>query len=88
MSRTEMVKRADVARFLGVQDSEVQRMLELDGLPWVEIPGPKRPGVRIFLPAFHEWMLGRGKGLAGRLADYSEFRRAFEEAQKRMTSVK
>jgi hypothetical protein len=82
MSRlSELVKRAAVARFLGVEPEQVQEMLELDGLPYVSIPGKKRPGVRIFLPAFHEWMVKRAKGPAGTLGDYAEFRRAFVEAQ-------
>jgi hypothetical protein len=88
MSRSEMVKRAEVARFLGVEPEQVQEMLHLDGLPYVSIPGRKRPGVRIFLPAFHEWLLRRAKGPAWTLEDYAEFRRAFEEAQEQVPSVK
>ena len=81
MKGTEMVKRAAVARFLGVEPEQVQEMLDLDGLPFVSIPGKKRPGVRIFLPAFHEWMVKRGRNGSERLADYEVFKRAFFSAQ-------
>lgn len=88
MSGTEMVKRAAVARFLGVEPEQVQEMLDMDGLPFVSIPGKTRPGVRIFLPAFHEWLVKRGRNGSERLADYQEFKRAFFGAQPEVTSVK
>jgi len=80
-SRVELVKRADVRRFLQVDDDEVQRMIDQDNLPYIRKPGATKPGVRIFLPDFHEWLVGYAQGASRRIADYPEFLRAFWAAQ-------
>lgn len=77
-----LAKRAEVARFLGVDPAEVGRLIEQDALPAVRLPGPARPGVRIFLPDLHGWLQGRGGGgQCEALRDYAVFRREFERAQ-------
>jgi len=76
-----MVKRAAVARFLSVDQTDVDRMIELDGLPFVEVPGENKPGKRVFLPSFHAWLVKRARNGEERLKDYGEFTRAFFAAQ-------
>jgi hypothetical protein len=66
-----MQSREAVGRFLGCEGTEVDRMIEMDALPVVRIPGEKRPRLRIFLPDFHEWLAKRTQG--GRLRDYETF---------------
>lgn len=78
---SEMVKRAAIIRFLEKDADEVDRMIREDGLPVVEIPGPNKPGVRIFLPDFHEWLKAYAKGSSGKVKDYAEFLRAFHACQ-------
>lgn len=77
---SELVKRVEVARFLGMALEEVTRLIEQDKLPHARVPGPTRPGFRIFLPDLHAWLCRRSEG-SPRLADYAEFRRAFFAAQ-------
>lgn len=79
--KSEMVKRAAVARFLGEDPEEVRRMMEMDGMPHVRVPGPTRPAFRVFLPDLHRWLCQRADGCQ-KLADYEEFRRAFFAAQR------
>ncbi len=78
--RSELVKRAAVARFFSQEPEEVDRQIREDGLPHCEVPGPQRNSVRIFLPDLHQWLLKRSQ-LSPRLGDFREFRRAFFEAQ-------
>ena len=77
---SEVVRRADVGRFLRVDPEDVQRMVDLDNLPHTKVPGEKRPMIRIFLPDFHAWLAARSR-LSPKLANYDEFKRAFFEAQ-------
>ena len=79
---TAMAKRSEVARFLGVDPAEVSRLIEQDHLPVVRIPGPARPGCRIYLPDLHAWLLGlRKDGPCEALKDYARFRREFDAAR-------
>lgn len=78
---SEMVKKADVARFLGVDAADVDAFTE-SGLPFVKVPGPKRPGKRIFLPDLHAWLAKRTTS-GSALMNYETFRRAFFDAQKK-----
>lgn len=77
---SELVRKADVARFLAVDAAEVDALTE-SGLPFVKVPGPKRPGKRIFLPDLHAWLAKRTSS-GSALMSYERFRRAFEEAQR------
>lgn len=77
---TELVKRAAVAAFLGSDPEEIDRLISEDNLPHVKVPGKERPGIRIFLPDFHQWLVARSR-LSPRLKDFAEFKRAFFAAQ-------
>ena len=79
--RTEMVRRAAVAGFLGMEPEEIARMIAEDDLPVVKLPGRQRSAIRIFLPDLHVWLMIGGR-LCRRLASYEEFRRAFFAAQE------
>jgi hypothetical protein len=81
-SRSELVKRIDVARFMRISLEEVTRMIDQDDLPHVRVPGPQRVGYRIFLPDLHAWLCLCSQ-FSPRLANYSEFLRAFWAAQER-----
>ena len=76
-----MVKRAEIARFLGVESAEVDRMIELDDLPAIRVPGQTRPSVRIYLVDFHRWLL-RGADPASEIRDYPGFVASFQAARK------
>lgn len=78
---SEMVKRVSIARFMGKPAAEVERMTEEDNLPYVRVPGRRKPGKRFFLPDFHRWLVGRCVGEMGQLRNYTEFKRAFFAAQ-------
>jgi hypothetical protein len=80
-SRSEMVKRAAVARFLEREICDVDRMIEEDGLPHQRFPGKERPSIRIFLPDFHAWTLRHSRGEIEAVADYPTFKAAFMAAQ-------
>lgn len=56
---SELVKRADLARFFGKSKEEIDRMIKEDGLPAVDLPGPKQEGKRLFLPDVHRWLQSR-----------------------------
>jgi hypothetical protein len=75
-----MVTRAEVGRFLGQDDAEVQLAIDMEKLPHTTVPGRTRPGIRIFLPDFHDWLKKRSR-VSPRLENYEEFRRAFQAAQ-------
>lgn len=78
--KSEMVKRADLARFFGKSKEEIDRMIEQDGLPAVDLPGPKAEGKRLFLPDVHRWLMRRlPDGSA--LMRYQVFKRAVEDCQ-------
>ncbi len=71
-----MQSREAVGRFLGCEGTEVDRMIEMDELPFVKIPGECRPRIRIFLPDFHAWLAKRTGGSA--LKDYETFLREWK----------
>jgi hypothetical protein len=82
---SRMVKRAEVARFLGKDAAEIDRMIEQDGMPHMQLPGPTKPSVRFFLPDLHGWLAKFNRGCAG-FSRLEEFERAFCEAQGRVKS--
>lgn len=84
--QAEMVKRVEVARFLGVDAEEVQRMEEMDDLPVVRTPGMMRPRVRVYLRSLHRWLVDQNPHEEG-LKDFDEFRRAFFRSQKQEKEV-
>ena len=78
---TDMVRRADMARFLGCEPEEVERMANEDNLPHVKMPGATRPSYRFFLPDVHGWLVKYAKGPCS-LADYGKFRESFRRLMK------
>ena len=80
--RGRMVKRAEVARFLGKDASEIDRMIAQDGMPHMSLPGPTKPSVRFFLPDLHGWLakFNRGGEAFSRL---EEFECSFRQANAR-----
>lgn len=55
-------------------------MIVEDGLPAVDLPGPKQEGKRVYLPDLHGWLqrrLPEGSGLMR----YENFKQAFLAAQ-------
>lgn len=79
---SDLVTRAEVGRFLRVPQGAVDRMIEVDVLPVVEVPGPTKMEKRIYLPDFHAWLL-RGVPMESGLRRYEEFLRSFRAAQPR-----
>jgi hypothetical protein len=77
-----MVLRSHIARFLRCDVAEVQRMIEMDDLPFMEKPDPAKPGVRIFLPDFHVWSIAKASHNSTKLRNYEEFKKAFFRAQE------
>jgi hypothetical protein len=87
LARGRMVKRAEVARFLGKDASEIDRMIEQDGMPHLSLPGPTKPSVRFFLRDLHGWLLRFNRGCEAfqRLED---FETAFREANQETRNSK
>jgi hypothetical protein len=73
---------AEVARYLAVDPKDVKRMIELDALPASRIPKKKRTVERIYLPDFHQWILGRSSGQNDRLRDYPAFLAEFDRVAR------
>ena len=76
----EMVRVAEISRFLGQGADEVRDMLELDGLPHAKVPGKTKPGVRVALRDLHGFLLKRWNGETA-MRDYEVFRGAFWGSQ-------
>jgi hypothetical protein len=76
--RRSYASAAVISRFLGVEPEELRRMIDQDGLPAQEIPGPTRRVLRILPRALYEW-LGRygpqALELEGWLDELEAFRR-------------
>jgi hypothetical protein len=53
---------AKVARYLGSRPADVVRMIEVDGLPVVTLPGESRPVRKIALHGLHGWLSTRHSG--------------------------
>ena len=90
LARGRMVKRAEVARFLGKDTSEIDRMIEQDGMPHLSLPGPTKPSVRFFLRDLHEWLTKFNRGCEAflRLEDFeTAFRQANQEVRNRNTRI-
>ena len=67
----------EVAEFLRLEPGDVRRCIELDGLPVVSVPARQRAVRRIWLPALHRWLAGRGsEGAVGSLEEFLEAWRA------------
>lgn len=82
MARGRMVKRAEVARFLGKDAVEIDRMIAQDGMPHMSLPGPTKPSVRFFLPDLHSWLAKFNCGGAA-FARLEDFECAFRQANVR-----
>ncbi len=74
-------KAAELRRFLGKDHAEILRMMDEDGLPYVDMPGKGKPSPRFFLPDVHNWLCLYAKGDCAGVMDFASFVRAFEEAQ-------
>lgn len=53
---------ADVARYFGCRAQEVSRMIEVDGLPVVRLPGAAREVRKIALHGLHKWLKKKHTG--------------------------
>ena len=76
----EMVRVAEISRFLGQGAEEVRDMLTLDGLPHAKVPGKTKPSIRVALRDLHAFLMRRWQGET-RLKDYEVFRGAFWGSQ-------
>ncbi len=47
---------ADIARYFRCQRHDVARMIEVDGLPVVQLPGPSETVRKITLHGLHKWL--------------------------------
>lgn len=69
-----------MARYLGKDAGEIDRMMEEDGLPFVQLPGPTKPVPRFRLRDVHAWLARKVVGAEP--MPFGEFVQEFEEAQK------
>ncbi len=76
----ELVRMAEVARFLKQDAMEVREMVEVDGLPHLKVPGKTKPSVRVALRDLHAFLLRKWQGETV-LRDYAVFREEFIKAQ-------
>jgi hypothetical protein len=72
-------KKSEIARYLGKPAEEVDRMMDENDLPYVRLPGLKKPSPRFRLRDFHKWLQQWNRGCE--LKSFAEFEREFEEAQ-------
>ena len=87
--REGLQTRAAVARFLGVEPEEVERMTRQDAMPHTKVPTAERVVLKFFLPDLHAWLLSRSKGNPSpKLASYETFKREFLAAQPERKSAK
>lgn len=81
--RSDLVKRAAIARFFEKEQEEIDRMIREDALPFIKVPGPTKPGIRIYLPDFHRWLVGYAGGDSEAIRDYDQFLKSFWAVQER-----
>lgn len=74
---------AEVARFLAIEPADVQRHIDCDGLPAIEIPKRTRMVTRIYLPSFHAWLVKRARNADATLRSYETFLKHFDETARR-----
>lgn len=53
-----------IARFLGKRDDEIKALVELDGLPAVNVPAKTKPILKVALAPFHAWLEQRSQNTA------------------------
>lgn len=82
--RETLRKKSDVARYLGKDAAEVDRLLADDGLPHVRLPGATRPTVRFRLRDVYEWLMRYNRGCS---MSYEDFRREFDGAGGNMEKL-
>lgn len=68
---------AEIARFLRLEPKDVATLIKSDGLPVTNIPRKTRTVERIWMPAFHKWLLTSSRN-PGALTDYQAFLAEFE----------
>ena len=73
-------KKSELVRYLGKPAEEVDRMMEEDKLPHMNLPGMQRPSPRFRLRDVHRWLMQYSKGCD--LKDFAEFEREFDAAQE------
>lgn len=75
----KLLKRSDLARYLGKPPEEIDRMMEEDNLTHLRLPGKNKPSIRFRLRDVWMWLQKWNKGCD--LKSFAEFAREFEEAQ-------
>lgn len=81
--KPEMVKASALARVLQVRGAELERMVDEDGLPALELPRVKNRRLRFFLPDVHRWMLIGARNSPVRLREYENFMALFARSGPR-----
>ena len=76
----EMVRVAEISRFLGQGADEVRILIELDGLPHARVPGKTKPSLRVALRDLHAFLLRRWQGET-LMRDFEVFRGEFWRSQ-------
>ncbi len=71
---------AEVARYLMVEPPDVVRMIKLDRLPAIILPGNSRKITRVQLRDLHTWLRERSKNPPANLVDYETFLADFNES--------
>lgn len=78
---------AEVARYLCSEVADVERMMQLDGLPYREIPKRTRRVKRIPLRDFQAWLLRQPGNSCPSLANYEIFLADFNQAGRKQPAA-
>lgn len=70
---------AEIARFLRLEQKDVDTLIKSDGLPATRIPRKTRCVKRIWLRDLHRWLLGNTAAPGAALSDFETFRADFEK---------
>ena len=76
---SKLRKRSELARYLGKPPAEIDRMVEVNGLPYLRLPGESKPAMRFRLRDVFQWLQKWNRGCD--LKSFADFEREFEEAQ-------
>jgi hypothetical protein len=81
LANRELVRVAEICRFVGQDSTEVKIWVEMDGLPAVKVPGKTKPALRVSLRDLHAFLMKRAVGETA-LREFTVFRAAFWESQE------
>lgn len=78
---------SEVARYLCLEDEDINRMMAMDALPYLLVPKIKRSVRRIPLRDFHAWLLKRVKNPAPAISKFETFLADFHATRRPLSET-